>query len=147
MFPSNVTHLQLVGDSSHCAFISYLFPLVDQLHALKVNGFPEELPVMSALRQLTIQRVMFDMSLIDRVARRCPQLELLTIETNAIDQFQPIIDALRQHPQLTELKFLRVFSRDPQRTWLDWLETNQSSIETQPFTKYRVRNFFLFVWF
>ncbi|CAF5005760.1 unnamed protein product, partial [Rotaria magnacalcarata] len=59
----------------------------------------------------------------------CPCLELLTIEIDCIQEFKQILDQLQYQSNLNELKFIRVFSRDPKQTWTRWLDENQSSLD------------------
>ncbi|CAF3918873.1 unnamed protein product [Rotaria sp. Silwood2] len=144
ILPKNIKYLQIQGYQDSINLDKYLKQCSNQLISLKIFGLPNELPRMPNLRQLTIQRVMFNLNMISKLSFLCSHLELLTIEIDCIQQFGQILDQLRYKSNLTELKFIRAFSRDPNQTWTSWLnETDQLVINN---IIYETKNLFLFIW-
>ncbi|CAF2594641.1 unnamed protein product [Rotaria sp. Silwood2] len=144
ILPKNIKYLQIQGYQNSINLDKYLKQCSNQLISLKIFGLPNELPRMPNLQQLTIQRVMFNLNMISKLSFLCPHLELLTIEIDCIQQFGQILDQLRYKSNLTELKFIRSFSRDPNQTWTSWLnETDQLVINN---IIYETKNLFLFIW-
>jgi hypothetical protein len=88
---------------------------------------------------------MFNLNMVSKLSILCPRLELLTIEINCIEQFGEILNQLRYKSNMTELKFLRVFSRDSSKTWSSWLKEKKQLI-TNHNAIYEEKNLFLFIW-
>ncbi|CAF3770395.1 unnamed protein product, partial [Adineta steineri] len=62
-------------------------------------------------------------------------------------QFGNILDQLRYKSNLTELKFIRAFSRDPIQTWSSWLNERKQIIPSDNNIAYEAKNSYLFIWF
>ena len=144
IFPKTTRYLHIQDFNHDVDFSHCLQDCVNDLLSLKIAGLPDDLPCMAYLRELTIQQCIFDMTMAKKLPTVCPSLEVLTVEIDCIDRFDEIFDQIRYRSNLTQLKFLRVFSRDPIQTWTCWLRTHQ------PFEKQihsDVKNAFLFLWF
>ena len=144
ILPKNIKYLQIQGQKNNLTLHHCLQDCSKQLFALKIFGLPDHLPLMPNLRQLTVQQMMFDLNMAMKLSTLCPQLELLTIEIDRIKQFEHILNHLRYESNLTELKFIRAFSRDTTETWSSWVK------ESNPFDGddiyYDVKSLFLFLW-
>ena len=146
VLPKNVDQLHILGEQGTSILPACVERVANQLISLRVGGFPEDLPLMSKLQQLSIHKVIFDLSMVSKLALRCPHLQLLTIEINCMDKFKPILESLRCESHLLDLTFIRVFSRDPSQTWSAWLKANEESLDTDGYAQFRAVNLFLFVW-
>ena len=145
ILPRTIKHLHIQGSNMHISYRKCLKDCVNQLLSLKMVGLPDDLSPMMNLREFTIQREMFQLNMAGRLAALCPRLELLTIEINCIKEFEEILRQLRAETKLSELKFIRVFSRDTAQTWSTWLdERKQSAIHDT--ANYEAKNEFLFIW-
>ncbi|CAF1559067.1 unnamed protein product [Adineta steineri] len=143
----NIQYLQIQGYNDNLNLSKSLKDCSNQLLSLKICGLPNDLPHMSNLRQLTIQQIMFDLKMVSKLEFICPHLELLTIEIDCIQQFGNILDQLRYKSNLTELKFIRAFSRDPIQTWSSWLNERKQIIPSDNNIAYEAKNSYLFIWF
>jgi hypothetical protein len=139
----NIKYLQIQGPKNDLILDSCLQYCSNQLLSLKIYGLPNDLPHLPNLRELTIQQVMFNLQMAMKLSSLCPHLELLTIEIDCIKQFGEIFNHLRNQSNLTELKFIRAFSRDPVDTWSSWLNESKHFDDN---VKHDVRNLFLFLW-
>ncbi|CAF1963783.1 unnamed protein product [Rotaria magnacalcarata] len=145
ILPKTIKHLQIHDQDDHVNLDKFLRQCSNQLLSLKIIGLPYDLSPMPKLRQLTIQKVMFKLQMVPKLSLLCPCLELLTIEIDCIQEFKQILDQLQYQSNLNELKFIRVFSRDPKQTWTRWLDENQSSLDNSNIS-YEVKDLFLFIW-
>ncbi|CAF1087867.1 unnamed protein product [Rotaria sordida] len=145
ILPKNIKYLQIQGQQNNLNLDKCLRQCSNQLVSLKIFGLPNDLPRMPKLRQLTIQNVMFNLNMISKLSFLCSHLELLTIEIDCIQQFGQILDQLRYKSNLTELKFIRAFSRDPNRTWTSWLNETEQLINNNNII-YETKSLFLFIW-
>jgi hypothetical protein len=143
ILPDNIKYLQIQGPKNDIPLYSCLQYCSNQLLSLKIFGLPNDLPLMPNLRQLTIQQVMFNFKMAMKLSSLCPRLELLTVEIDCIKKFGEIFDHLRDKSNLTELKFIRAFSRDTTETWSSWLDKTKYLDDN---VNYDVRNLFLFLW-
>ena len=143
ILPKTIEHLQIQNTKNDFYLEQYLKNCSKQLISLKIIGLPDDLPSLPNLRRLTIQQVMLNLTLATKLSTLCPRLELLTCEIDCIKQFGEILHQLRYQSNLTELKFLRIFSRDTNQTWSSWLDETNEFVNN---TKYEVRNLFLFIW-
>ena len=144
IIPKSIEHLHIQDSNDQIDFHHCFQGCAEKLSSLKIVGLPDRLPCLSNLRQLTIQQTMFNVHMAMKLSTQCPLLELLTMEINCIEQFTEIFTQLRSRSNLTQLKFVRIFSRDPTETWTSWLQTHH------PFDdqiQYEVKNAFLFLWF
>ncbi|CAF3418932.1 unnamed protein product [Rotaria sp. Silwood1] len=144
ILPKNLKYLQIQGQQNNLNLDQCLKQCSNQLISLKIFGLPDDLPRMPKLRQLTIQKVMFNLNMISKLSFLCPHLELLTIEIDCIQQFGQILDQLRYKSKLSELKFIRAFSRDPNQTWTSWLNETEQLVTSNII--YEAKNLFLFIW-
>jgi hypothetical protein len=145
ILPENIKYLHMQGQNNNLSLDKCLKDCSNQLISLKIFGLPNDLPPMSNLRQLTIQQVMFRLDMVSKLSLLCPRLELLTIEIDCIKQFGDILDQLQYESNLTELKFIRVFSRDPNQTWTSWLN-ERKPLNTNNNAAYEAKTLFLFIW-
>lgn len=143
ILPEHIEHLHIQDSNDQIDFQCCLQVCAEKLLSLKLVGLPDHLPCLPHLRQLTIQQTMFDMNMAKKLSNYCPLLELLTMEIDCLEHFTEIFTQLQSRSNLTQLKFVRVFSRDSKETWSSWLQTHH------PFDnqiQYEVKNAFLFLW-
>lgn len=146
-FSPNIQHLHLRGHNSELTLSRCLRYCSHQLRSLKLVGLPSDLPALPRLRELTIQQAMFTAKMVAPLSLLCPGLELLTTETDCIEQFGDTFDRLRDANAFPNLKFLRVFSRDANRRWASWLcDRRQQQRSATDRAQYEARNQFLFIW-
>ena len=145
ILPKSITHLQIQGSCADIALGRCLEHVATGLSSLQIAGLPDDLPCMPNLQKLTIQQAMFNLSMASRLASLCPRLALLNVEIDCMANFREILDQLRCTTRLTELKFLRVFSRDPCKAWSLWLAENEELVRSND-GYYLERNMFLFIW-
>jgi hypothetical protein len=143
ILPKNIKYLHIQGQNNNLNLGKCFTNCSNQLVSLKIFGLPNDLPHMPNLRQLTIQQVMFNLNMTTKLSFLCPRLELLTIEIDCIKQFGEIFDQLRYKSNLTELKFIRAFSRDTNQTWSCWLNETKQLFNN---ANYEAKNLFLFIW-
>jgi len=144
ILPKNIKYLHIIQDQKNNLILDEcLKDCSNQLIGLKIFGLPNDLPYMPNLRELTIQQVMFNLNMAMKLSSLCPRLELLTIEIDCIKQFEDILDQLRYKSNLTELKFIRAFSRDTNQTWSCWLNETKQLFNN---ANYEAKNLFLFIW-
>ncbi|CAF1549691.1 unnamed protein product, partial [Rotaria sordida] len=77
ILPKNIKYLQIQGQQNNLKLNKYLKQCSNQLVSLKIFGLPNHLSHMPKLRQLTIQKVMFNLNMISKLSFLCPYLELL----------------------------------------------------------------------
>jgi len=136
--PSNIKHLQIQIDPSNLSYL--LQDCSKRLLSLKLIGLPDHLPILPNLKEITIQRLMFNLSMTKILLTCCPRLQLLTFEIDCLNQFDAILEQLRK---LNQLKFIRIFSRDTNQTWNNWINERNELLKN---IKHEIRNVFLFLW-
>lgn len=145
ILPKNIKHLQIQSDITNLNLDKCLKQCSKQLISLNAYGLPFDLLQMPKLRRLTIQKVMFKPHMVVKLSLLCPQLELLTVEIDSIEEFGDTLNKLRFNSNLNELKFLRAFSRDNSQTWTSWIKQSKHPALTNNI-KFEARNLFLLIW-
>ena len=122
ILPNNVNRLHILGGKGDSCLPSCVKSVAHQLISLRVGGFPDDLPFMGKLQQLSIQQTPFELSMVSKLASQCPALQLLTIDINSLEKFKPILVALLGESHLLHLTFIRVFRSiqiwSSQSTWM-----------------------------
>ncbi|CAF0923201.1 unnamed protein product, partial [Adineta ricciae] len=144
--PKIIQHLHLKGTNNNLVLSKCLKCCSNQLITLKISGLMDDLLCLPNLRQLTIQNTMFKTDMISKLVQFCPRLELLTIEIDSIPDFSDLFNRLQSESQLNELKFLRVYSRDPKHTWTSW-SNEGNDLFSNVKVIYETKHLFLFIWF